>query len=66
MNTIDPGVTGRAVFTVAEFCHEHHISIALYYKLRKAGLGPREMAVGRRRLISAESAAEWRHARERA
>jgi hypothetical protein len=52
------------VFTIADFCHLHHISVALYYKLRKSGDTPREMNVGRRKLISAESAAEWRRARE--
>jgi hypothetical protein len=64
VNTIDQSVAGPPVFTVAEFCQQHHISIALFYKLRKAGLGPREMVVGRRRLISTEAAAEWRRARE--
>jgi hypothetical protein len=53
------------VYTVSEFCHQHHISVGMYYKLRAAGLAPREMVLGRRRLISAEAAAEWRRARER-
>jgi hypothetical protein len=53
------------VYTISDFCHHHHISVALYYKMRKSGDCPREMVVGRRRLISAESAAEWRRARER-
>jgi hypothetical protein len=52
------------VYTISEFCHHHHISVALYYKMRKSGDRPREMIVGRRRLISAEAAAEWRRARE--
>jgi hypothetical protein len=50
-------------YTIAEFCYTHKISPAYYYKQRKLGLGPREMVVGRRRIISAEAAAAWRQAR---
>jgi hypothetical protein len=64
-----PEVTGRkvldqAAFTIAEFCSAHRISQSMYFKMRNLGLGPREMAVGSRRLISQEAAAEWRKARE--
>jgi hypothetical protein len=55
-----------AAFTIAEFCRAHHISQSIYFKMRNLGLGPREMAVGSRRLISQEAAAEWRKAREAA
>lgn len=57
--------TGRppVAYTISEFCLEHRISVAYYYKQRKLGLGPREMILGRRRLISAEDAAAWRRAR---
>jgi hypothetical protein len=66
-----PEVTGRKVldqvaFTIAEFCSAHRISQSMYFKMRNLGLGPREMAVGSRRLISQEAAAEWRKAREAA
>ena len=67
-----PEVTGRkvfadqAAFTIAEFCKAHRISQSMYFKLRNLGLGPREMAVGSRRLISQEAAAKWRKAREAA
>jgi hypothetical protein len=50
-------------FTVAEFCLAHKISQAFYYELKRAGLGPREMVLGRRRIISGEAAADWRRAR---
>jgi hypothetical protein len=50
-------------FTVAEFCFAHKISQAFYYELKRAGLGPREMVLGRRRIISGEAAAEWRRGR---
>jgi hypothetical protein len=53
-------------YSIAEFCKAHRISEAFFYKLRKAGLGPREMALGTRRLISAEAAAEWRRERTEA
>jgi hypothetical protein len=69
-----PEVTGRkvigdqmfAVFTIAEFCRAHRISQSMYFKLRALGLGPREMMVGTRKLISLEAAADWRKARETA
>jgi hypothetical protein len=66
-----PEVTGRkvldqAAFTIAEFCLAHRISQSMYFKMRAMGLGPREMSVGSRKLISQESAAEWRKAREAA
>lgn len=46
--------------TVAGFCRDHHISKAFLYKLIKNGNGPRLMKIGRRTLISAEAAADWR------
>ena len=64
-----PEVTGRRVFEVAsplvaftirEFCKAHRISISYYYELKKIGRAPREMALGTRRIISAEAAAAWR------
>jgi hypothetical protein len=69
-----PEVTGRrvtadqliAAFSIREFCAAHRISQSMYFKMRAMGLGPREMAVGSRRLISHEAAAEWRKAREAA
>jgi hypothetical protein len=33
----------RMAFTIKEFCAAHRISPAMYFKLRAAGLGPREM-----------------------
>lgn len=55
-----------ACFSVATFCSAHFISESFFYKLRNAGLGPREMQVGGRILITFESAAAWRAAREAA
>jgi hypothetical protein len=68
-----PEVTGRKVvadaalataFTIAEFCWAHRISQSMYFKMRNLGLGPREMRVGARVLISLESAERWRRERE--
>jgi hypothetical protein len=53
-------------FTVLEFCRSHRISKAKYYELKRENLHPDEMVVGRRRLISFESAERWRRAREAA
>jgi len=70
-----PEITGRkvvadtalaAALSIAEFCRAHRISQSMYFKMKNLGLGPREMAVGSRRLISQEAAAEWRKAREAA
>ena len=51
---------GRAAYTISEFCEAHRISRATYYNLKSAGTGPREMAVGTRRIVTFEAAAEWR------
>lgn len=51
----------KPCFTVQEFCAEHGgISKPFFYKLQKEGKGPRLMKVGRRTLVTAEAAADWR------
>lgn len=51
----------QPVYTVAEFCAAHgNISRVMLYKLWNEGRGPRRMSVGRRVLITAEAAADWR------
>jgi hypothetical protein len=37
-----------AVYTIVEFCKAYRISEGMYFKMRDAGLGPREIRVGRR------------------
>jgi|GEM_PF-3560285 hypothetical protein len=61
----DPAVA-PAVYTIPTFCRAHDLSEAFYFKLKKQRLGPREMKVGGRVLISYEAAADWRRAREQA
>ena len=56
--------TPRLALSIREFCDAHGISEGFFYKLKKQGEGPREMKVGARTLITFESAAEWRRARE--
>jgi hypothetical protein len=51
--------------TLPEFCESERISLAFYYKLKRLGLGPREMVIGRAKRISPEARAEWRRAREK-
>ena len=53
-----------AWYSVREFCLAHRLSISMYFKLKAQGRGPRETAVGSRRYVSFEAAAEWRRARE--
>ncbi|NCC61987.1 MAG: transcriptional regulator [Verrucomicrobiae bacterium] len=50
--------------SINTFCKTYGISRSLFYKLDKAGKAPRTMTVGRRRLISAEAAQEWRERME--
>jgi len=56
----------RAAYSIPEFCRAYRISEAFYYKLRAAGVGPREMRTLRKVTISIEAAEDWRRAREAA
>ena len=51
-------------YTIDEFCRAHKFSRASYFNLKKDGLGPREMRVGNRVIISREAAFDWRRERE--
>jgi hypothetical protein len=68
-----PEITGRKIgaidgdrdaFSVGEFCKRHGISVQVFYKRRSEM--PATFRVGARVLISRESAARWRTAREAA
>jgi predicted DNA-binding transcriptional regulator AlpA len=61
---VSPSPIPRLALSIREFCEAHGISEGFFYKLKKQGEGPREMKVGARTLITFESAAEWRRARE--
>ena len=56
----DAMMVQKQSFSIREFCEQHAISRSFFYVLREKGEAPRLMKVGRRTLISAEAAAEWR------
>lgn len=49
-----------SAYSPAQFCDVHGIARTTLYALWKEGRGPRIFKVGRRTLISAEAAADWR------
>jgi hypothetical protein len=55
---------GGGAFTVKQFCDAHNVSVPFYYVLKHRGLGPREMHLNSKVLISYEAAADWRRERE--
>lgn len=57
---IGHGYTPQSAYSIAQFCDAHHISRTHLHNMCKAGKGPRMMKLGRRVLISAEAAADWR------
>lgn len=59
------GFSPRPTSTIAQFCADHNISRTHLHNMQKAGKGPRLMRLGRRVLISAEAAADWRARLER-
>jgi len=50
----------KQTYTIPEFCDAYNVSRSKFYEILKAGSGPRIMKVGRRTLISVESAEKWR------
>jgi hypothetical protein len=56
----------RQASTISQFCRSHGFSRSKYYELKKLGLTPDEMVVGRLRFISNEAGARWRQQREAA
>jgi predicted DNA-binding transcriptional regulator AlpA len=54
------GQSPKSAETVPQFCDGHNISRTHFYELIKQGRAPRLMKVGRRTLISAEAAFDWR------
>jgi excisionase family DNA binding protein len=53
----------RRTYTVAEWCRSIGISIRTYYKLEERHEAPATFRVGRKVLITLESAEEWLKAR---
>jgi predicted DNA-binding transcriptional regulator AlpA len=50
--------------SILAFCKAHSIARATFYNLMKRGLAPNPFFVGRRRLVSDESARDWRRRME--
>ena len=51
-------------FTLKEFFARNGLKKSSYYKMRQQGKGAREMRLGSKVMISPESEADWRRARE--
>ena len=62
----EPRTEPTAVYSRSSFCKAFGLSESFYHKLQNEGLGPVEMRVGAKVLITHESAREWCRARERA
>jgi hypothetical protein len=58
--------TGRAAYTISEFCEAHRISRSQLYKLWANGIGPRRIMIGSKNLISIQAASDWVRDREAA
>jgi hypothetical protein len=54
----------KPIYSVKEFCCQHGISRALFYKLRQEGNGPGVIKAGKRTLITNEAAEAWRRSLE--
>ena len=63
LKALDDKSTDVAADPIPEFCRRHRFSVAMYYKLPK-DKRPREIQIGRKKLISREAAAEWRRRME--
>ena len=59
-HTVDSQDAGRAAYTVNEFCDAHRISRSKLYQLWAAGVGPRFIKIGTKKIITLEAATVWR------
>jgi hypothetical protein len=55
-----PVAVPAAWYSLEEFAAAHRLSMAMLFKLKSEGRGPRETEVGSRRFVTFEDAAEWR------
>lgn len=56
--------TERRSHSIAQWCAMRSISRPFYYRLKSKGLGPREMRVLGKILITDEADAEWQRTRQ--
>lgn len=54
----------KSAYSIAEFCFRNGICRATYYNLKRAGKGPREMAVGGQKRITPIAELDWHRERE--
>jgi hypothetical protein len=50
----------KQAYTVTEFCRAFEISKAMFYKLRKEGIGPEIIKIGRSTRITLEAIDLWK------
>ena len=62
--SVDASRLPTECYTVPEFCAAHRFGMTKYYEMRDAGRGPEEIRIGNKPLITRESAARWRAARD--
>lgn len=49
----------NASYTIPQFCDAYHFSRVHYYSMKKQGLAPAEIRVGRRVIITRRAAEQW-------
>ncbi len=54
----------KFAMTIKEFCDSHSLGPTTFHKMQLEGSGPALMKVGRKVLVSTESAADWRRRME--
>jgi len=59
-------MTEHSAWTISQFCARQSFSRGYFYKIKKLGLGPREMNVNGLIRITVEAEAEWKAEREAA
>ncbi len=57
-------VTAERVMSIPSFCKAYGISVATYYRMQRAGMGPRVAKLMGRRMIVTETAEAWLRERE--
>jgi hypothetical protein len=55
----------RPSFTIENWCNTRGLSRSMFYKMQKAGKGPRLHYAGNKPLVSPEADDEWLRERER-
>ena len=64
MSTPTDQAKARNAFKISEFCDRNSIGLATYHKLKRRGLGPREMRLGAAIRVTLGAERDWQTARE--